>query len=332
VQPIVLGPNTPDTFYRGAGRISRFRGTTFDPHPEDWIGSATSRFQASPTGLTRLDDGAWLVDAIAAEPCDWLGAEHATRFGANPALLVKLLDAGQRLPVHVHPGRSFASKHLASPFGKTEAWIILEAPADAAVHLGFAHDIAADQLMAWVTAQDVEALLGATNRVGVTAGDALLCPAGMPHAIGEGILLLELQEPTDFSVLLEWDGFALTADDASLGLPLELALECVDRGRCNDVSLDQLRGSSDAIGTLVPAVAEQFFIAERLGTSKLEAGFSILVITSGAGELSPELGQPMQIRNGQTLLIPHAAGECVMSGDITAIRCRPCTAGRYAAD
>ena len=60
-------------------------------------------------------------------------------------------------------------------------------------------------------------MLAVTNRVPVEAGDSLLCPAGTPHAIGAGILLVELQEPTDWSILLQWRGFPLGPDDATLG-------------------------------------------------------------------------------------------------------------------
>ena len=47
-------------------------------------------------------------DAVAADPEAYLGAAHVARYGASTALLVKLLDAGQRLPAHFHPGRAFA--------------------------------------------------------------------------------------------------------------------------------------------------------------------------------------------------------------------------------
>jgi mannose-6-phosphate isomerase len=332
VAPLRLGPNTPDTFYRGAGRISTFRGTAFDPHPEDWVASTTARFGAAPAGLTRLADGSLLADAIAADPVEWLGAEAAARFGANPGLLVKLLDAGQRLPLHVHPDRRFARSHLASPFGKTEAWVILDAPDDAYVHLGFARDVEATEVAAWVDAQDVAAMLAATNRIGVAPGDAVLCPAGTPHAIGEGILLLELQEPTDFSVLLEWDGFALTADDATLGLPRALALECVDRTRCDETRLAELRGRPNAVGTVLPAEADTFFIAERVRAGQLEPDFSILVVTAGAGQLHYDGGERLPIGRGDTIVIPYSAGPVRLVGDMTAIQCRASRRGPDGAD
>jgi len=321
MDPIALGPNVPDTFYRGAGRISAFRDLAFDAHPEDWVASSTARFGQAPAGLTRLPDGRLLVDAISTDPLDWLGPEHIARFGANQALLVKLLDAGQRLPVHAHPDRLFAAQHLASPYGKTEAWIVLDAPADASVWLGFSRDISTNELSGWVTGQDVGALLAATNRVPVRAGDAILCPAGMPHAIGEGILLLELQEPTDFSVLLEWEGFPLTRQDASVGLPLDVALQCVDRRRCGPERLAQLRGRPNMVGTLLPAEADYFFIAERVIAGQLPAGFSILIVLSGSGTLATATGHPITVSRGQTILIPYAAGDCALAGDIAAIRC-----------
>src|SRR5271156_3775154 len=190
VQPIVLGPNMPEMFYRGDGRIDRLRGTSgHEDRPEDWIASVTARFGTDTDGMTRLPDGSLLAEAVAADPEAWLGAEHVARYGSDTGLLVKLLDAGQRLPVHVHPARRFAAEHLGRPHGKTESWIVLEAEPDAAVYLGFSRDVGADELTGWTRSQDVEAMLAATNRVPVAAGDRVLCPAGTVHAIGAGILV-----------------------------------------------------------------------------------------------------------------------------------------------
>src|SRR6185436_14128021 len=106
-----------------------------------------------------LADGRVLAEAIAADPRWWLGPART-----DTGVLVKLLDAGQRLPLHVHPDRRFATSHLASPYGKTEAWVIVSARPDAYVHLGFARDGASEELAAWVTTQDAAGMLAATNR------------------------------------------------------------------------------------------------------------------------------------------------------------------------
>jgi mannose-6-phosphate isomerase len=220
--------------------------------------------------------------------------------------------------MHVHPSRDFARSHLASPFGKSEAWIVLDAAPSAEVYLGFSRDVAFDELRGWVAEQDVATLLAVTNRLPVQPGDVLFCPAGTPHAIGQDILLVELQEPTDFSVLLEQEGFPVAADDALLGLPLDLALACVDRRRISASGLDELRGGRS--GSLLPESADPFFRAELLRTADAVSGFSVLVVTDGAGTLHGEWGE-MAVHRGMTLAVPHAGGASRLDGDISAIRC-----------
>jgi mannose-6-phosphate isomerase len=326
LRPIVLAANMPDTFYRGAGRIGAFRDVSLPDRPEDWVASVTSRFGREPDGMTRLPDGTLLADVIAADPVAWLGAEHVARYGPDPALLVKLLDAGQRLPLHVHPDRGFAAKHLASPYGKTEAWIVLEASPDATVHLGFSRDVTAAELAGWVGRQDAAAMLAATNRVPVSAGDTVLCPAGTPHSIGDGVLVVELQEPTDLSILLEWRDFALGPDDAFLGLPADEALACVGRQACPPERLAALRGRSlnQASGSLLPDAADPFFVAERVGAGAvLGAAYSVLIVSGGSGVLRTEAAPDVPLRRGSTLVIPFAAGPGTLTGDVTAVRCSP---------
>lgn len=309
-----LPANLPETFYRGAGRIAAFRSAPELPdRPEDWVASTTSRFGRAPDGQTVLPDGRLLADAIAADPGWWLGPGA----GTEPGILVKLLDTGQRLPLHVHPDRRFANTHLASPYGKTEAWVILSADAEAYIHLGFHRDVDADELAGWVRDQKIDEMLAATNRVPVHAGEAVLCPAGVPHSIGPGVLLVEVQEPTDLSVLLEYQGFAVDGPaEGDLGLGYDLALTCVDRSTWTRERLAELRGTD----RLLPAAADPFFSCERLGPQdRIAAGFSVVVITAGAGTLVGEHDRS-EVRQGDTLLIPYAAGPLTISGQVEGLR------------
>ena len=139
MKPLRLPPNQLHRFYLGGARIAALRGTELaDDHtPEEWVGSANTSFGQPRAGLSRLEDGTLVRDAIAADPEAFLGPEHVARYGTDPALLVKLLDAGERLPVHYHPGRAFAREHLDSDHGKTEAWLIVEAEPGAEVRVGF---------------------------------------------------------------------------------------------------------------------------------------------------------------------------------------------------
>ena len=117
-----------------------------------------------------------LADVLAGDPEAFFEPAHLSAYGPDPAILIKLLDAGERLPLHFHPDAAFAARHLGSEHGKTEAWVILEAEPGATVHVGFARDVGADELSELVAAQDLEALLEAMNPLAippaVSASDA----------------------------------------------------------------------------------------------------------------------------------------------------------------
>jgi mannose-6-phosphate isomerase len=335
MKPIDLGPNQPERFYRGGAAIAALRGggPLGDRVPEDWVGSTTALFGESTTGLTRLPDGRLLRDAVEADPRSFLGEAHAERYGADPALLVKLLDAGERLPVHCHPSREFARRHLDCPFGKTEAWIVADVRGPSpTVHLGFREPVARDTVDTWVRDQDTDAMLAALNAVEVRPGDAILVPAGAPHAIGAGVFVVELQEPTDLSVMLEWKDFPLDGTvDGHLGLGHEVALGCVDRSGWGAERLERMRTRSSAdqpgVTSLFPAEADPFFRAERVRTraapATLPASFAILIVLAGEGRLVTEAGEEHPLRRGATVLVPHAAGRTEVSGPLDLVRCLP---------
>ena len=318
MRPLTLPPNVLQHFYAGGERIAALRGTPSADHsPEEWIGAANTTFDGS-RGLSRLPDGTLVRDALAADPEGFLGPEHVARFGADPALLVKLLDAGQRLPVHFHPDREFAARSLGLAHGKTEAWLIVEADPGASVWVGFSRSVILDEVRAWMAAQDSAAMLAEMCELPVRAGDAVFVPAGTPHAIGAGILMVEVQEPTDLSVLLEWECFELTEDEGHLGLGWEVALDALDRSAWSQERAAALRGPG-AGRSLLPAAAEPWFRAEPVrGGDTLEAGYSILVGLAGSGSVGDE-----PFGRGVALLVPHGAGPLTVSGDAEGIRCRP---------
>jgi mannose-6-phosphate isomerase len=161
-------------------------------------GPQRRRFTGRDLGVGRQFEHHPAATALAAGEHTRRAARHRLVQRQPPAQAAPLHQAGQ-----------LGAPCAASRYGKTEAWIVLEAAPGAVVHLGFTRDVDAAELTGWVRAQDVGSMLAATNQVPVAAGDTVLCPAGMPHAIGEGILLVELQEPTDWSVILEWRGFPL---------------------------------------------------------------------------------------------------------------------------
>ena len=286
-------------------------------------GSARSarRSASDARGLSRLQDGTLVRDAVAADPERWLGPEHVERFGADPGLLVKLLDAGQRLPVHFHPGRAFArERRSASPTGRPRRGSSSRPTRGGGPCRVLAEPVELDEVREWMRAQDSAAMLGAMHEMPVTAGDAIFVPAGTPHAIGAGILLVELQEPTDLSVLLEWDGFELSEDDGHLDLGWDRALAALDRTAWDE---RPPRRAARRTARLLPEAADPYFRAERLaGGSWLDPGFSVLVGIAGSGTLATEGGE-LPFARGSVVLVPYASGAGELQGDVEALRCRP---------
>jgi mannose-6-phosphate isomerase len=322
--PLVLPPNQFHRFYAGGARIDALRGVPAGPdgRPEDWIGSTTTAFGEASEGLSRVADGRLVRDLVRADPEALLGPDHVRRFGPDPGLLVKLLDAGERLPVHAHPGRAFARAQLGSPWGKTEAWIILAAEPGATVHVGLREPVEAATLRRWVDEQNAGEMLAALHELPVRAGSTVLVPAGTLHAIGAGILLLELQEPTDLSVLVEWERFGVRSGAEHLQLGWDAALAAIDRSPIDPAPL--VTGADT--GPLLPPAADPYFRAERVrpggGDVESPPSFAVLVVTEGEGTLRSD-SEELALHAGTTVLVPFSAGVTALAGELDAIRCLP---------
>jgi mannose-6-phosphate isomerase len=314
----------PERFYRGGARITAFRGEppAGSHEPEDWIGSTTPVFGDEPNGLTLLPDGRLLRDAVEADPVGWLGADHVRRWGSDVQLLVKLLDAGQRLPVHAHPHDDDAAV-LGYPHGKAEAWFIL---AGGMVHLGLVRDIGLDELARLVERQEPDALLALLHAVQVQPGDAVWVPPGLLHAIGQGVLLLEVQQPVDLSVLLEWRDYAIDgARDGHLGAGFDAVLPMVDRRRMDAAALDSLIARGPRTGAVLPTPAERYFRLERHlvdGDLELEPGFAILAVLDG-DLVAADRPDAAALQRGSTALVDAAHGPVHLRGAGELLVARP---------
>jgi mannose-6-phosphate isomerase len=151
------------------------------------------------------------------------GDKVFARFGEEFPLLIKLIDAQDRLSVQVHPTDQLAAvRHNA--YGKTEMWYILACKPDAELLIGFREGVTREIYEAAVADGTVGGLL---NRVPVKPGDAYFIPAGTVHAIGAGILLAEIQQTSDVTYrVFDWN----RVDDHGnpRELHTELALEAID--------------------------------------------------------------------------------------------------------
>lgn len=340
--PIALAPNRPPRFYHGGRLLEAFRGrpdVDDDDRPEDWIGSATRTWTPPGVPLSELGpspielggERLRLDDALRAEPEAMVGPAWSAAAGVTLGLLVKLLDPAERLPVHAHPTRDAARRLLGSPFGKTEAWLVLgtrDATTPASVWAGFREPVDPVRWRYWIETQDAAALLGALAERPVAPGDALLVPGGTPHAIGRGVLLLELQEPTDLSVVAETRGFPIAAADSSLGLGWDTALALFDTS-APAPDLERPQPVAEGVERLLGPAADPYFRALRMrvdgaGPWPAAPSFAVGVVLAGSGTVAgPTVRLPL--RRGTTFAMPAAAAaDARVEGDgLELLACLP---------
>ncbi|MBQ4338317.1 MAG: class I mannose-6-phosphate isomerase [Clostridia bacterium] len=210
-----LSENRVWRIYLGGKLLDEFRGSegTDGYFPEDWLASVVPANNPprpdtpEREGLSKTCDGEYLKDIIDADPSGCLGKEHIEKHGENFGVLTKFLDSAERLPIQVHPDKHAAKTLFNSEYGKTEAWYILDSRKingeDPYILLGFKEDVTAAQLKELFDKQDIPAMAELMHKIPVKSGDVFLITGGTPHAIGPGCFLLEIQEPTDYTISLE---------------------------------------------------------------------------------------------------------------------------------
>ena len=136
-----------------------------------------------------------------------------------PDILVKLIDARDKLSLQVHPNDTYAQEHHQSP-GKTEMWYVLDAEPGASLICGFERDMTTEEFAAHIQNGTADK---AVAHFPVKAGDVFFIPAGTVHAIGAGILIAEVQQNSDITYRV-WDWGRVGADGKGRELHVEQAL------------------------------------------------------------------------------------------------------------
>lgn len=202
---------------KGGREIDKFRGVEppvdDDSGSEAWIGSVTRTADSTednPVGCAEvvLPDGRrmYLFEAIDVAPEEILGRSHMERHGKELGVLVKYLDAQVQYILQAHPTRAFAKEMWDSGFGKEEAWYVIgvrdDVPEPPYIILGFKEGVTRELFQEAVLRGDsVEALERMCHKIPVAAGDAAFVGGGVPHALGRGCFVIEVQEPSDITVV-----------------------------------------------------------------------------------------------------------------------------------
>ena len=198
--------------------------------PEEWVASKVRAINPKYFGAR---DGVSKVKGTDLFFDDLLKEHSAELLGPRKYdCLVKFLDSATRLPFQVHPTKEFSKKHFNSEYGKTEAWLVIATRPGAKLYFGFKDKITKEELSALEERSETEKdIMGnLLSGVDVQVGDLWLIRAGLIHAIGAGCTIIEVQEPTDFTIQPErWCGdYHISYDEEFIGLQKDVALDAIN--------------------------------------------------------------------------------------------------------
>ena len=214
-------------------------------------------------------------------------------------LLIKFLDANDRLSVQVHPDDAKAKSFDQTENGKTEAWVIIDAQPGSRLFAGLKRNVTAESMRSAIRNGTLEDCLHSFE---VSTGDCVFIPAGTVHAIAEGILLAEAQQSSDMTFRL-YDWGRVGADGQPRELHIDQAIACTDfvTGPVNCLTPTPIDGGQELV------TCDYFTIRRYSGPGLVpildDNRFHILM--GLAGEASVVAGSKVEcLPLGQTLLLP----------------------------
>ncbi|MEE3447636.1 MAG: type I phosphomannose isomerase catalytic subunit [Bacteroidales bacterium] len=234
---------------------------------------------------------------------DLVGDSVYEKFGNDFPLLIKFIDANDKLSVQVHPDDDLAAeKH--NSYGKTEMWYVLEAEKDAELVCGFNREVSKEEYLAKTTAGSLTELL---NYIKVKKDDVFFIPAGRVHAIGAGIMLAEIQQSSDITYRI-YDYDRKGADGKPRELHLAQAAEAIDYEFYGDYKIS----CSPVMNKTVNAVDCQYFTTNVFRFNMpVEKDFPeidsfiIYMCTEGGCRIEYEGGEDsVALKKGETVLVP----------------------------
>ena len=211
-------------------------------------------------------------------------------------LFIKILDAQDSLSVQVHPDQA-ACKRMGQGYPKTECWYIIEAEPNAAVYKGLKPNTTKKQFAEAIESGTCGDLL---EKIHVEVGQCHFLPAGTPHAIGAGLLIAEIQTPSDTTYrVFDWN----RTDDS--GKPRQLHIPEALESIHFDPSADNL--TVKTVGRL--ADADEFKIDKGHQTQTGEVllkkdQMKVLIILTGSGQINTTNAETTPFKKGEHLLIP----------------------------
>ncbi len=230
-------------------------------------------------------------------------------------ILIKLIDAKQNLSVQVHPDNDYAMR-VEGEYGKTEMWYVVDCEPGAGLLYGFKHEISKEEFRRRI---EDNTLLEVTNRVEVHPGDVFFIEAGTLHAIGEGILIAEIQQNSNTTYRV-YDYGRVGADGKPRQLHIEKAIDVTRLAPATrPCGRPQAKPEAFDGGSVLPlASCDYFTVKEMEVTSHAalmadEKSFHSLLLLDGSLTLSMG-GEKLEMKKGASVFVPAGSGDYILTG------------------
>lgn len=340
--PVFFNGNRVRRVYLGGKLMGDFMGIPCEDDflPEEWIAStvcALNKDSIDPREGLSIIEGTdiSLKELLETYPKETLGERNEL------GVLVKFLDSAIRLPVQVHPDKAFSEKYFHSKFGKAEMWLVLATRENAAIHFGFKEKITKEELIDAIekSLDNKEEMSKLVNTYPVKAGDVFFIPGKLIHAIGTGCLILEIQEPTDFTIQPEyWCGdYAMNEQERYIGLSREVAVDCFDLEMYGE-DCENLVRKTPILLWEKDGVKKEAVITEKdttcfgvnryyieNGTFTPQAAPAVYVAVKGSGVIKGE-DYSREIKQGDYFFLPYAASgknQITSEENLVIVECLP---------
>ncbi len=279
------------------------------PIGESW--EVTDRPEAVSTiknGPLTGKDLHWVMEN---HPKELLGKASAQK-GRFP-LLVKILDARERLSLQVHPPDEVAAKLGGEP--KTEMWYIIDARPGAQLYVGLKKGVTRDEFERRLREGSVAECFHA---VPVKAGDAMFLPSGRVHAIGEGIVLFEVQQNSDTTYrVFDWNRVGLDGKPRALHIDESLASIDFNDFEPSVIQSDLESEPTGSVKSLVDDPLFQVVLRSLDSGQSRELNASVPVVLGVIqGNLRVQYGAAtLSLEPGQFCLVPAACDDVELGSD-----------------
>ena len=230
-------------------------------------------------------------------------------------LLIKFIDAADRLSVQVHPDDAYAAR-VENGVGKTEMWYVIDAAPGAELVMGLAEGKTPDDLRsAALSGADISSCL---RYVPVKPGDCFFIPSGMIHAIGKGILIAEIQQTSDVTYRI-YDYKRKDKNGNYRELHTKEAAEAIDYTVLDDYRTEYTPVKNEATQLvscpLFTTAVYDLTEPMTLDYSELDS-FVILIALKGEGSILTSSGNSYSFREGESILLPATTEMVKVEGNI----------------